>query len=552
MGSMRRALSASNGMALKGAFVTRRFLSLWFARLSTDRARARHRAETGRSQAPRKNEKAAPLATIAKVKGAQRLVCVDPLASSLGLNIGLSLADARARRPNLIAIEAAPEEEARLLAKLADWCSRFTPLVALDGADGLMLDIVGVAHLFGGEEKLAGEIETRLAAQGLGVSLGIADTPRAAWALARFSSQRIAPTGLTDRLFAKIFHDLPVAGLGLDEKTVADLNRAGLRRIGDIALRPRAPIAARFGADVMSRLDALCGLERGAISPRFAAPDFSAERRFASAISRYEDVEATIAGLAEDLVILLDRQAKGGRRFEVRLFRVDGAMRRIGVGASRPLNDSRVIARLFRERLDASGEDEIDAGYGIDLVRLSCLAAEPLASSQKELEQAHEGERERNLADLLDRLSARLGARRVTRLEFIDTHIPEFAVAAIPASARMAPKARAPFSSLLEEREVQAPSRPLRLFERPELIEAIAEVPDGPPLRFKWRRVLHEIAAIEGPERIAAEWWRRTDALTRDYFRAEDMQGRRFWLYREGLYGRETIRAKWFLHGLFA
>ena len=162
--------------------------------------------------------------------------------------------------------------------------------------------------------------------------------------------------------------------------------------------------------------------------------------------------------------------------------------------------------------------------------------------------EAHEGERERNLADLLDRLSARLGPRRVTRLEFIDTHIPEFAVAAIPASARMAPRVRP--ALLLEEKET--PSRPLRLFERPELIEAIAEIPDGPPLRFKWRRVLHEIAAIEGPERIAAEWWRRTDALTRDYFRAEDTQGRRFWLYREGLYGRETIRAKWFLHGLFA
>jgi protein ImuB len=540
-------------MALKGAFVIRRFLSLWFARLSTDRARARHRAEAGQSQASQKNGKA-PLVTTAKIKSAQRLVCVDPLASSLGLAPGLSLADARARHPNLIAVEAAPEEEARLLAKLADWCSRFTPLVALDGADGLMLDIAGVAHLFGGEEKMAHEIETRLAAQGLGVSLGIADTPRAAWALARFSSQRIAPTNPADRLFAKIFHGLPLAALGLDEKTVADLSRAGLRRIGDIALRPRAPIAARFGADVMNRLDALCGLERGAISPRFAAPDFSAERRFASAISRREDVEATIAGLAEDLVTLLDRQAKGGRQFEVRLFRVDGAMRRIGVGAGRPLNDPRTIARLFRERLDAPGEDEIDAGYGIDLVRLSCLVAEPLASSQRELDEAHEGERERNLADLLDRLSARLGARRVTRLEFIDTHIPEFAVAAIPASARIALKARSLPPSLLEEREAQAPSptRPLRLFERPELIEAIAEIPDGPPLRFKWRRVLHEIAAIEGPERIAAEWWRRADALTRDYFRAEDTQGRRFWLYREGLYGRETIRAKWFLHGLFA
>jgi protein ImuB len=508
--------------------------------------------ETGRPS--RNNEKAAPLVTTAKIKGAQRLVCVDPLATSLGLAPGLPLADARARRPHLIAIEAAPEQEARLLGKLADWCARFTPLVALDGADGLMLDIAGVAHLFGGEEQLADEIQTRLAAQGLDVRLGIADTPHAAWALARFSKQRIAPARAADKLFAKIFHGLPLAALGLDEKTVSDLNRAGLRRIGDIALRPRAPIAARFGADVIGRLDALCGLTRGAISPRFAAPDFSAERRFASPISRREDVEGAIAGLAEDLVVLLDRQAKGGRRFEVCLFRVDGAMRRIGVGAGRPLNEAKTIARLFRERLDAPGEDELDAGYGIDIVRLSCLIAEPLASLQRELEQAQHGERERNLADLLDRLGARLGARRVTRLERVDTHIPEFAVAAVATSAPATSKARSVHSPLVEEKEAREapPTRPLRLFERPELIEAIAAIPDGPPLRFRWRRVLHEIVAIEGPERIAAEWWRRADALTRDYFRVEDAQGHRFWLYREGLYGRETIRAKWFMHGLFA
>ncbi|MGA2791940.1 MAG: DNA polymerase Y family protein [Roseiarcus sp.] len=418
-----------------------------------------------------------------------------------------------------------------------------------------MLDIASVAHLFGGEAKMADEIETRLAAQGFDVALGIADAPRTAWALARFSDRRIAPAGLADRPFAKIFHGLPLAALGLDEKTVADLGRAGLRRIGDVALRPRAPIAARFGAEVMSRLDALCGLERGAISPRFAAPDFSAERRFASPICRREDVEGTIAKLARDLVVLLERQAKGARQLEVRLFRVDGAVRRIAMGASRPLNDPKTIARLFRERLDAPGEDEFDAGYGVDVVRLSCLVAEPLAPAQRELEQAHEGERERNLADLVDQLSARLGARRVTRLEPIDTHIPEFAVAAFPASRGRAGSTREPRLALSlpqgERASGAPPTRPIRLFERPELIEAIAEIPDGPPLRFKWRRVLHEIAAIEGPERIAAEWW-RNDALTRDYFRAEDTQGRRFWLYREGLYGRETARAKWFLHGLFA
>lgn len=419
--------------------------------------------------------------------------------------------------------------------------------MALDGADGLMFDITGVTHLFGGEDKIGYEIEARLAARGFDIAWGIADAPRAAWALARFSDRRIAPPGLTDKAFAKIFHDLPLAALSLDEKTIADLAQAGLRRIGDVAMRPRAPIAARFGAETIRRLDALCGLERGAISPRFAAPDFSAERRFASPICRREDVEGTIVRLARDLAALLERQAKGGRRFEVRLFRVDGAVRRIAAGASRPLNDPQKIARLFGERLDAPGADEFDAGYGIEIVRLSCLLAEPLAPSQREFGQTREGERERSLADLVDRLSARLGARRVTRPEPVDTHIPELAVVARPVLR----KPEAPDGERLAALQGARPTRPLRLFERPELIEAIAEIPDGPPLRFKWRRVLHEIAAIEGPERIAAEWWRK-DALTRDYFRAEDAEGRRFWLYREGLYGRETPRARWFMHGLFA
>ena len=490
----------------------------------------------------------APIVTTARSKGAQRLVGVDRVAAGLGLTVGLALADARARRPNLIAVEAAPGEEARLLARLADWCSRFTPLVALDGADGLMLDIAGVAHLFGGEAAMADEIMARLTARGFEVALGIADAPRAAWALARFSDRRIAPAGLADEAFARLFHGLPLAALGLDEKTVAEMARAGLRRIGDVALRPRAPIVARFGAEAMSRLDALRGLERGAMSPRFPAPDFCAERRFASAISRQADVEGTILRLAEALAVLLARRGRGGRRFELRLFRVDGDVRRIAVGASRPLDDPGTIARLFRERLEAPGEDEIDAGYGIDVMRLACLVAEPLAPVQERLDRGSDGERARDLADLVDRLGARLGARRVTRLAPVDTHVPERAVAAVPAGAATRARPGPAFPGA----EAEAPTRPLRLFERPERIEAIAEIPDGPPLRFKWRRVLHEIAAIEGPERIAAEWWRRPDAPTRDYFRAEDTQGRRFWLYREGLYGRETARARWFLHGLFA
>ena len=495
---------------------------------------------------------------------------VDAEAARLGLSPGLSLADARARLPVLVAVEAEPAEEARLLERLCDWCSRYTPLAALDGRDGLMLDISGVAHLFGGEAALVDDCLKRLVAQGITGLAGVAGNPRGSWALARFSRQKIAPEDLSDKAFAKLFHDLPLAALGLDDKTVADMARAGLRRIGDIALRPRAPITARFGPMPMAGLDALKGLERASIAPRFAAPDFCAEQRFASPVQTLEAIEATLRRLADDLVVLLERQAKGARRIELSLYRVDGAVRRIRVGASRPLNEARAIARLFAERLASPHEDAIDAGFGVDLIRLSCLAAEPLAPSQVELDRAHEAARARALADLIDRLSARLGARAVTRRTLIEAHLPEQAEAAAPATLGEARtrtllshspsgdgRLSTPFAgecgrrSRPDEGERGAPARPLRLFVRPEPIEAVAEVPDGPPLRFRWRRVLHDVAAIEGPERIAAPWWRRDGAPTRDYFRAEDSQGRRFWLYREGLWGRETLRAKWFVHGIF-
>ena len=487
--------------------------------------------------------------------------------------MGLSLPDARARFPALVAVEAEPAEEARLLERLCNWCSRFTPLAALDGRDGLMLDISGISHLFEGEAALIEDCRARLAAQGITVLIGAAGNPRAAWALARFSREKVAPGPLSDKAFARLFFDLPLAALGLDEKTVADMARAGLRRIGDIALRPRAPITARFGPHPMARLDALKGLERASISPRFAPPDFCAERRFASPVQTFQAIESTLCKLADDLVVLLERQAKGARRIELELHRVDGDVRRVRVGASRPLNEARAIVRLFAERLASPDEEAIDAGYGVDLMRLACLAAEPLAPSQAELERAHEAERARALAELLDRLSARLGARAVTRRELVEAHLPDEAEAAAPATlgearkrGEEAPLPRSPSRdgrlstpyageggrrSRPDEGAAGAPARPLRLFARPEPIEALAEVPDGPPLRFRWRRVLHDVAAIEGPERIAAPWWRRDGAPTRDYFRAEDSQGRRFWLYREGLWGRETARAKWFMHGVF-
>lgn len=458
-------------------------------------------------------------------------------------------------------------EREKRLGLIADWCRRFTPLAASDAPDGVVLDIAGAAHLFGGEEKLAALMEEKLAHHG--ARTGLADTPEAAWAMARFGGEtlreRLLPAGDMKAL-VRAAALLPVAALRIDARVARALSQTGLKRVGDIVHRPRAPIAARFGAEVFARLDAMMGLTKSPISPRFEAPAYIAERRFADGILARDQVEATILSLARDLCGMLARHDEGARSLAAVLFRVDGAVRRIDCAASRPLREPGAIARLFREKVEALSQDGdgLDAGYGFDLVRLAVMQAEPLAQGQSGLKLSdlaepaargestgfhRDGRAGDALADFLDRMSARFGAHRVLRFWPQDSHMPEAAALPMPASHGAPPPPPAAPS--------QRGLRPLRMFERPEPIEAIAEVPDGPPLRFRWRRVMHEVAAVEGPERIAPEWWKsEAPQLTRDYFRVEDVKGGRFWLYREGLYGAESaLQAngpRWFMQGLFA
>lgn len=510
--------------------LSRRYLSVWLKRLSTDRFE-RH------SPAPDKT----PLVIVEPVKSALRIGALNDAAAARGLKPGMPLADARAMYPSLWVENADPQADRALLEAVADWCERYTPLVGLDAPDGLLLDISGCAHLFGGERALGDDILSRLARQGLRAQIGLADTAGCAWAAARYGEMRLVPKGaMRDALLP-----LPLAALRLDTGIIAALAQAGLKRIVDVIDRPRAPLAARFGQDFLRRLDQALGYEDEPIRPRLPLPSYVAERRFPDPIGREDDVLAVIEQLAQELALLLERRGEGARLLQVALFRTDGKVYRLEAGTGEPLRNPGRIKRLFVERLATAG-DECDPGFGYDMVRLSALVCERFDSAQSGLAgEDHQVE----LTHLIDRLSARFGSRRLTRLAARDTHIPEFAVAAIPAQMARATLAVDPV-----DQDSLAPVRPLRLLARPEAVEAVAEVPDGPPIRFRWRHVLHEVAAVEGPERIAMEWWRDADghALTRDYFHVESRQGARAWLYREGLYDRGTGRPRWFLHGLFA
>ncbi len=522
--------------------------------MPTDRIRKRSGAACG------DRPEDSPLATIAKVKGAYRLATVNIQAAALGLRPGTALADARAMHPGLVARDAEPDADAATLAAVVDWCRLFTPLAAPDGADGAILDITGAAHLFGGERALMATLVERLTRQGFAATVAVAGAPSAAWALNRYGGPtRLIPEAVEPVRLARVFAPMPLTALRLEGPVIARLAQAGLRCIGDLLLRPRAPIAARFGPDLHRRLDALLGQGRQPISPRFAAPAFLAERRFAEGVTLVTDVQATILALAYDLCGLLTRHGEGARQLDVSLYRMDGVVRHLAAGTSRPLRDPLAMARLFRERIAAVGEEGLDTGCGFDVVRLAALSAERLDPDQLDWE----GTGSADLADLVDRLGARFGLARVVRLRDVDSHRPAQATLAameVPGKRRVEPRTEPSTPAVAEDVAGFAllPERPIRLLDRPEPIEAIAAVPDGPPLRFTWRRVTHHVAAIEGPERIGPDWWRQgqdglldTASRTRDYFRAEDTQGRRFWLYREGLY-HQAPEPRWYLHGFFA
>jgi protein ImuB len=464
------------------------------------------------------------------------------------VRIGQSLADARGALPHLVVAEADPVADRALLERVADWCDRYTPLVALDPPHGLFLDVTGCAHLFAsgegdGEAALLDDCLRRLAGQGFEAEAAIASTAGTAWAVARYGGGGIVPPGAE----AEAVAGLPVAALRIGMEQEELLDRLGLKRIGQLIGKPRAPLAARFGAGLIRRLDQALGHEDEVLSPRRPAPVLSAERRFAEPVVDQDSLLETVRSLARRLEPVLERRGTGARQVEAAFFCVDGEVARTEIGTASPVRVPDTLAMLFSERLAALGS-EWDAGFGFEMVRLSVLAEAPLAAMQIDL--AGNGAEASAFADLVDRLGARLGPARVTRLVPVDTHIPERAALAQPlAGAAAAAKAwTAP-----EEAAEAPPDRPLRLFARPEPVEVLAEVPEGPPLRFRWRRVLYLVARAEGPERIAPEWWRPEEAerATRDYYRVEDGEGRRYWLYREGLYGRETASPAWYLHGLF-
>ncbi len=471
-----------------------------------------------------------------------RLAACDARALLLGLRPGLALADARARVPDLVVWEHDPDADQVLLEWIADGCERYTPLIALDPPDGMILDITGCEHIWEGEAELTADLSQRLNNAGFTSVIIVAETPDKARAFARHGTEDMRTSGDV--------RNLPVRALDIDSGAVSTLTRAGLRTLGDLACRPRIAFAARLGIAAVTRLDRILGHEDVRLSPRRHEPALFSVRRFAEPVAHNVAIMTALEELIAQTALALYSRAEGGRYFAASLYRSDGNVRKLSIETGVPTRDVRLLCRLFHERIDTLA-DPLDPGFGYDAIRLDVVRVDPLIAQQKDgLDGAEQAE---EVGPLLDQLATRLGSAQVLRFIAGDSHIPEMAFTV--------QSAQKPVMTLgwPENDAGEPPLRPFCLFDPPQPVEvSAAYAPDGPPLIFRWRRETHRVALAEGPERAAPEWWRRKygyipseGGFTRDYYRVEDNKGRRFWLFRRGLYG-EAERPLWYLHGTFA
>ncbi|MGD9862606.1 MAG: DUF6504 family protein [Pseudodonghicola sp.] len=492
--------------------LTRRVVSMWFPRLASDRI-LRARPVDG------------PFALTLKQNNTERIYCLNARAERLGLSAGMSCADARAFCPDLRSHPADPAGDRRFLTALRRWATRYCPWVGLEGEDGLVLDITGSAHLFGGEAAMLADMRRRLGRAGIGLRLGLADSRGAAWALARFGEGVAVPGAPLTAL-----GPLPVAALRLEEGVSIALQRLGLRTIADLANAPRAPLARRFGHGLLLRLDQALGRQAEQISPEAEPPHYGVRLTLPEPIGLQADVMAGTARLLKRLCDKLDAQQAGARALCLTLRRVDQDSRQVELRLARPLRDAARILPLFER-----GVATVEAGYGIDQLRLEATRVEPLPARQIGQSGTRNGPQNGEaLDDLISRIGTRIGLENILRFLPADSHIPERSFLIAPAAFS---DPEGPWISLRP--------RPLRLF-RP---EPIAGGGPQPPRQFRWRGMSLTTARATGPERIAPEWWLEDDnwrSGLRDYWRVETRQGRRLWLFH-------TPQAPgWFVQGEFA
>ena len=533
----------------------RRIVSVWLIDWPVSvRRRSLERARRPASPPDPALDPQTPLALIRKTsRGAAVIHALNPAARALGLRRGQTQADALAMIPHLHCLPGDGAADQAALKALAIWAERWSPSVSLDvsdeGLEGLFLDVSGAAHLFGGEAALLAQVRTRLAETGTAARVAMAPTPGAAWALARWGEGQ-DPVA-TEESVADLLADLPIEALRLDERTTASARRLGLKTIGSLYAMPRAGLAKRFrdgdAIGLVRRLDQARGHAAEALTTVRPPARYRVWQALAEPLGDIAGVEARLPGLAADLSRALEQDGQGAKALTLTGFRTDGQTTSLSVRMGLPGREVSIWLRLFRE----AGLGRLDLGFGLDALMLTADLTEPMVARQGALETEAEAKQAESLALLIDRLTARLGADRVLTPEPVDSWIPERAERLRPA-----------LGCIPAADGTEVGRRPILLLDPPEPIEdPIFDLPEGAPARFIWRRVSRRIVRAEGPERLSPEWWRpRPDGRevrTRDYYRVEDGEGARYWLFREGRYGWDYSGAdderrapSWWMHGV--
>jgi protein ImuB len=463
------------------------------------------------------------------------VLALDAAARRADLRVGMPTAKAQALVPDLIVRDVEPAADTRALDRLALWAlQRYAPIVAADAPDGLVIDATGAAHLHGGEDAMLKGMIEQLAASGVAARAALADNWGAAHAFARYGARPtlVIPAGES----AKTILGLPITALRLPKTMVEELHVLGFARIGELAAKPRAPLALRFGPELGRRLDQAMGRLSEPIDPVRPPSLIEVRRVFAEPIGAPETIARYVGKLAGQLCEALEAKGLGARRLDLLLHRVGDRIEAVRIGTALPVRDVTCLTRLLRDKIET-----IDPGFGIEIMRLAATLAEPLAP--KQTISALVEETEADVSSLIDTLANRVGEQRLYRFAPVASDVPERSVCRV-----------APAAPDTGETWPDPWPRPSRLLPRPEPIETVALLPDHPPVSFTWRGIRRRVKRADGPERVFGEWWKRDAELSavRDYFRVEDAAGERFWIFRAGNGEDATTGShRWFLHGIF-
>jgi len=501
--------------------MAKRYVSLWFRHLKTDWLTLRQ---------PQLSNKALVLSTPSH--GKMLITATNFLAEKEGIHSGIAVADARAIFPSIEVMDDNPSLPEKLLGKLAEWCIRFSPFVAIDpSADGLIIDASGCSHLWGGDEPYINEIIKRLKDRGYEVRGAMADTIGLACALARFGKEKliIEPGQNLEAILP-----LPTASLRVDPEIIVRLHKLGLWQTRDFIKMPRSALRRRFGKDILEKLDEALGFKEEIIKPIQPIQPYQERLPCLEPIVTATGIEIALTRLLESLCTRLQKEGKGIRKASFKSYRVDGKIEEIKIETNRASWHVNHLFKLFEINLST-----IEPDLGIELFILEAPIVEDVSSIQETMWNRSSGLENIGLAELLDRLYGKIGSKNIYRYHPDEHYWPERSIKKV---FSLAEEPASPW-------KIDRP-RPIQLLSNPEPVEVTAPIPDYPPMLFRYKGKLHKVMKADGPERIEQEWW-LSKGEHRDYYSVEDEEGNRYWLFRSGHYsGNKSYQ--WFLHGFFA